>query len=86
MLTLPVPVGSTSMHGVPRIINARSLPARVFWSVICVGAFGMFFWQSGILLDKYFSYPKKVNMEVVQQPVQVCSARSAVRSAVKASM
>jgi len=74
------------MHGVPRIINARSLPARVFWSVICVGAFGMFFWQSGILLDKYFSYPKKVNMEVVQQPVQVCSTRSAVCSAVKASM
>lgn len=50
----------TSMHGVPRIINARSIHARFFWSVICMGAFGMFLWQCGILLERYYSYPKKV--------------------------
>ena len=50
----------TSMHGVPRIINARSIPARFFWSIICMGAFGMFLWQCGILLGRYYSYPKKV--------------------------
>lgn len=60
----------TSMHGVPRIINARSVPARIFWSVICLGAFGMFMWQSAVLLQRYYSYPKKVNMEIVQRPVQ----------------
>ncbi|KAK2152816.1 hypothetical protein LSH36_317g03076, partial [Paralvinella palmiformis] len=59
----------TSMHGVPRIINARSITARVFWSVICLGAFGMFFWQCGILLQRYYSYPKKVNVEILQKPV-----------------
>ncbi len=59
----------TSMHGVPRIINSRSLTARIFWSVICLAAFGMFLWQCGILLTRYYSYPKKVNMEIIQRPV-----------------
>ena len=60
---------ATSMHGVPRIINAQSVPARIFWSVICLAAFGMFFWQTAILLQRYCSYPKKVNVEIVQRPV-----------------
>ena len=60
----------TSMHGVPRIINARSVPARIFWSIICLAAFGMFLWQSAILLQRYYSYPKKVNVEIIQRPVQ----------------
>ncbi|ELU12615.1 hypothetical protein CAPTEDRAFT_185559 [Capitella teleta] len=59
----------TSMHGVPRIINARSIPGRFCWSVICMGAFGMFLWQCGILLERYYSYPKKVMVEIVQRPV-----------------
>ncbi len=60
----------TSMHGVPRIINARSIAARIFWSIICIVAFGMFFWQTGVLLNRYYSYPKKVNVEIIQRPVQ----------------
>ena len=60
----------TSMHGVPRIINARSVVARIFWSVICVGAFTMFFINCGILLSRFYSYPKKVNVEIIQRPVQ----------------
>nr|AWC68056.1 DEG/ENaC family ion channel ENaC4 [Platynereis dumerilii] len=61
---------STSMHGVPRIINARSLAARVFWSITCICAFGIFLWQCVILLQRFYSYPKKVNVEVVQRPVR----------------
>ena len=61
---------ATSMHGVPRIINAQSVPARIFWSIICFAAFGMFFWQTAILLQRYYSYPKKVNVQIVQRPVQ----------------
>ena len=61
---------ATSMHGVPRIINARSQIARIFWTIICIGAFGMFMWQCAILLERYYSYPKKVNVEIIQQPVQ----------------
>ena len=60
----------TSMHGVPRIINARSIVARIFWSVICIGAFTMFTINCGILLSRFYSYPKKVNVEIIQRPVQ----------------
>ena len=58
------------MHGLPHVIDSRSVPARIFWSVICLAALGMFLWQSTILLQKYYSYPKKVNVEIIQQPVQ----------------
>ena len=57
------------MHGVPRIINARSLTARVFWSIVCIGAFLIFLWTGANLLNQYYSYPKKVNVEIVQRPV-----------------
>ena len=59
----------TSMHGVPRIIKAKSMHARIFWSIICLGAFLMFLWQSAILLERFYSYPKKVNVEIVQKPI-----------------
>jgi len=51
---------TTSLHGVPRVISARSLVARVFWSVVCLGAFIMFLVNSASLLHQYRSYPKKV--------------------------
>ena len=69
----------TTMHGVPRIIHAESLHARIFWSIICIAAFGMFLWQCAILLNRYYSFPKKVNVEIIQRPVQfpsvtICNA------------
>lgn len=72
---------STSLHGVPRIINSRSLIYRVFWSVICISAFLVFAWSATNLLNQYFSYPKKVNVEINQRPVQfpavtVCNMNS----------
>ncbi len=60
----------TSMHGVPRIINARSVASRIFWTIICIGAFTMFFINCGILLSRFYQYPKKVNVEIIQRPVQ----------------
>lgn len=60
---------SASMHGVPRIINASSAPAKIFWSLVCVGAFLTFIWTGANLLNQYFSYPKKVNVEIIQRPV-----------------
>ena len=59
----------TSMHGVPRVINARSLPVRILWATISSAAFVLFFWQTSTLLQRYWTYPKKVNMEIIQKPV-----------------
>ena len=61
--------GMTSLHGVPRIINARSLAVRIFWSLVFIGAFSMFVWTGSNLLHQYFTYPTKVNVEIVQRPV-----------------
>src|SRR5688572_21406915 len=60
---------NTSLNCIPRIINARTMAARVFWSMVCIFAFLMFLWTSGNLLNQYYSYPKKVNVEIVQRPV-----------------
>ena len=32
----------TTMHGVPKVINAKSTIARIFWSFVCLGAGAMF--------------------------------------------
>ena len=51
---------TTSLHGVPRIINARSLLYRAFWSLTCLAGLLAFAWSARNLLAQYYSYPKKV--------------------------
>ena len=51
---------ATSIQIVSHVIKSRSLGARVFWSAICFCALGIIFWQVSILLQHYYSYPKKV--------------------------
>jgi len=53
------------MHGVPNAIRAHSLTGRVFWSLVCVVAASIFGFQLTQLLRKYFSYPRKVVIEVL---------------------
>ncbi|CAD5119559.1 DgyrCDS8157 [Dimorphilus gyrociliatus] len=60
---------STSMHGVPKAIKARSVAARSCWIVVCVLAGSMFGMQMFEVLKRYYSYPKKVTIEVVATPV-----------------
>ena len=61
--------GGTTMHGMPKAIRAHSTAARIFWSVVCILAASMFCVQFAQLLQKYFSYPKKVTIEIVPAPV-----------------
>ena len=61
--------GGTTMHGVPKAIRARSTPARGFWAVVCLAATLMFMIQFIQLLTKYYSYPKKVTLEIVPATV-----------------
>ena len=62
--------GGTTMHGVPKAIRARSSPARVFWAIVCLSATVMFTAQFVQLLTKYYSYPKKVTLEIVPATVR----------------
>lgn len=59
----------TTMHGIPKVIHSRSTMARCFWSMICITAGAMFCMQMSEVLHRYFSYPKKVTVEVVPTPV-----------------
>lgn len=53
------------MHGVPNAIRARSTTGRVVWCIVCLSAACMFGLQLTQLLRRYFSYPRKVVIEVV---------------------
>lgn len=55
----------TSIQGVPRILQAQSCVRRVVWSLVVMVNVVMFSAQFTQLLSRYFSYPKKVTIEVV---------------------
>ena len=57
------------MHGISRAIQARSAVTRAFWLTVLGIAAATFFYQFAHLLLKYFSYPKKVTVEVSNTPV-----------------
>ena len=59
----------TTLHGVPKVILARSPITRCFWSFVCVTAGAIFCVQISEVLRRFFSYPKKVTVEVVSTPV-----------------
>nr|URS64681.1 Wamide-gated sodium channel [Malacoceros fuliginosus] len=61
--------GGTTMHGVPKAIRSKSLTGRIFWSFICLAAASMFCLQFAQLLQKYYSYPKRVTIDIVPSPV-----------------
>lgn len=53
------------MHGVPRLIRAKSTTARLFWMFVCLVAMSFFCVELAQLLRKYYSFPKKVTIEVL---------------------
>jgi len=59
----------TSLHGVPKVIEARSAVSRCIWSVICITASLIFAVQISEVLRRFLSFPKKVTIEVVAIPV-----------------
>jgi hypothetical protein len=54
----------TTVHGVPKAIKSQTIHGKVFWSAVFVGAAIMFTVQFVTLLSKYYSFPKKVTIEV----------------------
>jgi len=61
--------GRTSLHGVPKVIEARSAVSRWVWCVICVAASVVFAVQISEVLRRYLSFPKKVTIDVATTPV-----------------
>ncbi len=55
----------TSLHGVPHVIKAHSLKARLVWSVICLFSIGMAITMLSQLIEKYSSHPVTVRAHEV---------------------
>ncbi len=71
---------NSTAHGLPKIASAGSYKSRIFWLLVCIAAMVSFCYQSTILLQRYFSYPKTVKLEVSNQPVpfpavSICNLR-----------
>ena len=56
---------TTSMHGVPWLISARSVKARTFWGLVCVIGMFMFIYMLVSLVIKYFSFPVVIKVDQV---------------------
>ena len=57
---------TTSMHGVPWLINARSNKAKVFWGLVCVIGMFMFIYMLVSLVIKYFTFPVIIKVDQVR--------------------
>ncbi len=56
---------STSVHGIPHLISAKSLKLRMFWSIICLTSLSIFIFLLSKLIIKYYSYPVVVKISQV---------------------
>ncbi|XP_046838980.1 degenerin unc-8-like [Xenia sp. Carnegie-2017] len=54
----------TSAHGIGQLANSKTLLSRVFWSLVCMGALGMFVYQAKGLLQQYLSKPIATTVSV----------------------
>ena len=71
----------TTMHGMPKVISAKGNIHRTFWSIVCFLAALMFSLQLALLIQKYLTYPKKVEIEIMPAAVpfpaiSLCNMRS----------
>ncbi len=55
----------TSLHGIPRVINAKSIQLKIVWSVVFFCSFGMVVFMLTSLTMQYFSYPVVVKVHRV---------------------
>ncbi len=56
---------STSMHGLGRLNSAKSIKARVFWSLVCLSSMGMFCFMLSRIVRSYLQFNVVVNVQEV---------------------
>lgn len=70
---------NTTIHGAIRLVcSQHNRMKTVFWAVLWLCAFGMMYWQFGLLFGEYFSYPVSLNInlnsdKLVFPAVTVCT-------------
>ncbi|XP_055962840.1 amiloride-sensitive sodium channel subunit alpha [Sorex fumeus] len=70
---------NTTIHGAIRLVCSKHNRMKTaFWAVLWLSAFGMMYWQFGLLFGEYFSYPVNLNInlnsdKLVFPAVTVCT-------------
>ena len=47
---------NTTLHGISRVIQSKSVFVKLVWSAVCLTAFGLFAWILSIRVEAYFKY------------------------------
>lgn len=63
-------LGYTTAHGIGRLADKRTLFWKIFWSIICLGSFGMFAYQAHGLFAIYLSRPVTTSVRVTFEKVK----------------
>ena len=62
-------MGYTSAHGVGRLAESKTVFWKIFWSLVCMGAFGMFIYQGIGLLEQFISKPVSTTVSITFEKV-----------------
>ena len=60
---------NSSAHGLPSLASTESRHHRLFWSLVCLVALASFISFGTILLERYYSYPKSIRIDINDEPV-----------------
>ena len=63
-------MGYTSAHGIGRLAESKTIFWKIFWSLVCMGAFGMFIYQATGLFQQYLSKPVATSVSVTFEKVR----------------
>jgi hypothetical protein len=65
-------LGYTTAHGFSRLEGSKGVFWKVFWSVVCLGSFGMFVYQVHGLFELYLSRPVTTSVRITFEKVRMC--------------
>ncbi|XP_043935496.1 amiloride-sensitive sodium channel subunit alpha [Protopterus annectens] len=56
---------NTTIHGTIRMVCSKHNNMKTaFWTILFIATFGIMYWQFGLLLDQYYSFPVSITMAV----------------------
>ena len=58
-------LGSTSAHGIPRVVNSKTWYRKAIWIFMFLVALTYFLYQCTTLFTTYYAYPTSIKNEVI---------------------
>lgn len=61
--------GYTTAHGIGRLGESNTVFWKIFWTLVCIGAFGMFIFQAYGLFELYLARPVATSVKITFEKV-----------------